>query len=331
MGTDMVALITGGAGFIGSHLAELLVERGWHVVVLDDLSTGAEQNLRSLVGVPGFDVVQGSVLDETTVTRAARHATRIFHLASLVGVSLVTERPGETIQTAIRGTHLVLRAASQRRTPTFVASTSEVYGRSPQQPLHEDQPLVIAAASSLRSGYALSKAATEVMAVSCCRDQGLPVVVGRLFNTIGPRQRSSYGMVVPTFVGSAFANEPLTVHGDGTQSRCFTYVGDAVRAIAALMETPEATGRVVNIGSSHESSVVDLARLIIELTGSRSEVSFVPYESVHGPGTSDVGRRVPDTTRLHALTGLRCATQLRESVAHVIEFMRASSMQVLDA
>jgi UDP-glucose 4-epimerase len=169
-----------------------------------------------------------------------------------------------------------------------------------------------------------------VMVGSYCRDRGLPAVVGRLFNTIGPRQRSSYGMVVPTFVRQALAGEPLTVHGDGTQRRCFTYVGDAVRAMAALMDTPDAVGRVVNIGGTQETTVAELAGLVIELTGSRSEVSFVPYESVHGPGTSDVGRRVPDTTRLHALTGLRCATPVKDSVCQVIEYMKAASISARD-
>jgi UDP-glucose 4-epimerase len=326
----MLALVTGGAGFIGSHLAELLIERGWRVLAMDDLSTGVEANLGALSRAPEFDLVRGSVADEAAVTRAARHASCIFHLASVVGAALVVERPEQTIQTAVRGTGLVLQAAALRRTPTFVASTSEVYGRSPQQPLHEDQPLVIAPSSSLRSGYALGKAAAEVMVGSYCRDNRVPAVVGRLFNTIGPRQRSSYGMVVPSFAGRALAGQPLVIHGDGTQRRCFTYVGDAVRAVTALMDTPDTVGRIVNIGSTHETTVAELADLVLELTGSRSEVSFVPYESVHGPGTRDVGRRVPDTTRLHALTGLRCSTPLRDSVCRVIESLRAEPAPVLD-
>ena len=319
----MKALITGGAGFIGSHLAEALLERGREVTVLDDLSTGSLQNILHLMRRPGFEFVLGSILDEAEVDRAVRGCDVVYHLGAAVGVRLVFEQPVRTIETNVRGTQHVLDACLRHGRKALVASTSEVYGKdvhNGEGRFREDDDITIG--PSIRWCYATSKALDEFLARSYWQEKGLPGVVARFFNTVGPRQSPAYGMVVPRFVEAALLERPITVYGDGSQVRSFTWVGDAVEATVRLMETPQAEGEVFNVGSENVVSIRDLARRVKEMTETTSPITFIPYEQAYGPGFEDIRYRVPDIAKLRRYTGFAPAVGLDEILARVVAYTR---------
>lgn len=319
----MKILITGGAGFIGSHLAERLVRDGHDVTALDDLSTGRRENLASIAGHPGFRLVEGSVLDTDLVARLVDECDLVFHLAAAVGVKLIMEQPSRSILTNVGGTEAVLQAALRDRKPVFVASTSEVYGKSTRLPFHEDDDLVIGATRNLRWSYASAKQIDEFLALAYAREASLPVVILRFFNTTGPRQTGRYGMVVPSFVQAALEGRPLTVHGDGRQSRCFGHVADVVESLIRLMDCDAARGRVFNIGNDQEVTIRALAERVIALTGSSSQIVHVPYESVYPEGFEDMARRIPDVSRLESTIGFRPRRGLDDIIADIVAEKRA--------
>ena len=306
----MRALITGGSGFIGSHLSDALIARGDDVVVLDDLSTGSIDNVRHLFDHPRFRMVVDTVHNEEIVQRLADECDTIFHLAAAVGVKLIVESPVRTIETNVKGTEIVLAAAARQRKRVLVASTSEVYGLSEQVPFREDGNLVMGATTKGRWSYACSKAIDEFLALAYFREKKVPTVIVRLFNTVGPRQTGRYGMVVPTLVGQALAGEPLTVFGSGKQTRCFGYVGDVVEALIKLIEHPAAPGEVFNLGSTEEVSITQLAQRIVALTGSTSKLVYVPYSEAYEEGFEDMPRRVPDTAKAERAIGFRARMTL---------------------
>jgi len=296
-------LVTGGAGFIGSHLCELLLSRGFSVMVLDDLSTGRLSNLDRCSGKPGFRLVVGSVLDEALTMGLQNRCGKVIHLAAAVGVEKIIRQPVETIETNVKGTENVLKAAEASGSTVFIASTSEIYGKSEDIPFREDGDIVLGATGRSRWSYACSKAVDEFLALAYWKDKGLPVVVGRLFNTVGPRQSGRYGMVLPRFIEQARTGSSLTVFGDGTQTRCFSLVYEIVEAIADLIENPDAVGKVINIGSTQEITIGDLARRVIEISGSGSEIKLIPYDEAYPDDFEDMRRRVPDISLLRSLTG----------------------------
>jgi UDP-glucose 4-epimerase len=318
----MKALITGGAGFIGSHLAEALLAEGHEVTALDNLSTGAAENVRHLRSQRGFRLVVGSALDAALMRRLAHQADVIYHMAAAVGVRWIIEHPLLSIQTNIRATETVLECAAECGAKVLIASTSEVYGKNDRGPLREDADSIIGSTQITRWLYANSKATDEFLALAYHRERGVPVVIVRFFNTVGPRQTGEYGMVVPRFVEAALRGEPLTVHGDGQQSRCFTDVRDAVRAVLRLSLTPAAVGDVFNIGSSEEITIEQLARTILRLAGSPAGVRFVPYEQVYRNGFEDMRRRVPDVTKLRRTIGFAPDTPLEENLQRIIDHCR---------
>lgn len=296
-------LVTGGGGFIGSHLTAALLGRGEAVTVLDDLSTGRAANLEPVRDHPGLRFVRGSVLDELIVDELVHECDVVVHLAAAVGVELIVDRPLRSFTTNIRGTELVLRAAHRYRRRILLASSSEVYGKNDNGRLCETDDRVIGAPTVSRWGYSVAKAVDEVLAFTYHRERGLPATVVRLFNTVGPRQSAAYGMVIPRLVGQAVAGEPLTVHGDGQQTRCFCHVADVVDALLRLLGDARSVGEVFNIGSEEEVSILELARRIRTRAGSSSDITLVPYELAYGEGFEDMRRRVPDTTRIRTLTG----------------------------
>ncbi|PPB79518.1 UDP-glucose 4-epimerase [Albidovulum inexpectatum] len=319
----MKILITGGAGFIGSHLAERLIREGHDVTALDDLSTGRRENLVSIAAHPRFRLVEGSVLDTDLVEDLVDACDLVFHLAAAVGVKLIMEQPSRSILTNVGGTEAVLKAALRDRKPVFVASTSEVYGKSTRLPFHEDDDLVIGATRNLRWSYASAKQIDEFLALAFAREADLPVVILRFFNTTGPRQTGRYGMVVPNFVQAALEDRPLTVHGDGQQSRCFGHVADVVEALVRLMDCDAARGRVFNIGNDQEVTIRALAERIIAMTGSNAPIIHVPYESVYPEGFEDMARRIPDVSRLEQTIGFRPRRGLDEIIADIVAEKRA--------
>jgi UDP-glucose 4-epimerase len=312
-------LITGGAGFIGSHLCDELLARGDEVHVLDDLSTGSIENIRHLKRRPGFDYTIESLNNTAIVAELVDDADVVYHLAAAVGVQLIVESPVRTIETNVHCTEIVLAQASKKKKPVFVASTSEVYGKSRDLPYREDGDLMLGPTVRGRWSYACSKALDEFLAIAHWKERKLPTVVGRLFNTVGPRQTGRYGMVIPNFVRQALAGEPLTVFGDGTQSRCFCHVSDVVRAVADLMRRDDAYGEVFNIGSDEEISMLDLAREVKRMTESKSEITIVPYEEAYEPGFEDMQRRVPDTSKIRSLLGWHPTKSLAEILSDVID------------
>ena len=319
----MRALLTGGAGFVGSHLAETLLDGGHQVMVLDDLSTGSMDNITHLKPHPGFEYVIDSVMNESLTAELIDRADVVFHLAAAVGVKLIVEAPVRTIETNVHGTEVVLTHASKKSKLVVIFSTSEVYGKSTAVPFHEDADLVMGPTPKHRWAYACSKAIDEFLALAYYRERKLPVVIVRLFNTVGPRQTGRYGMVIPTFVRQALAGEPITVHGDGTQSRSFAYVGDVVQAIARLAAEPRAVGHVFNIGNTEEVSMMDLARRVKAMTGSASEIVLIPYDEAYAEGFEDMPRRVPNVDKLKAFVGVRPTTSLDEILRQVIASVRA--------
>ena len=321
-------LITGGAGFIGSHLADGLLSRGDEVTVLDDLSTGAMRNIRHLKGQPGFNYVVASVLNPPLLAELVDNADRVFHLAAAVGVRLIVESPVRTIETNVKTTELVLAAACKKKKKVFVASTSEVYGKSAAVPFREDGDLVLGATSRGRWSYACSKAIDEFLAIAYWRERHCPTVIGRCFNTVGPRQTGHYGMVVPRFVKQALRDEPITVYGDGHQTRCFTHVSDAVRAMIGLMDAEHTVGEVYNLGSEKETPILELAERVKQLTESKSPITFVPYAEAYGDNFEDMPRRVPSLEKIHAAIGWEPKIELDEILQSVIEYERSLEPQL---
>jgi len=315
-------LITGGAGFIGSHLAEALLERGDSVWAIDDLSTGSIANIDHLRGHVRFQYEIDSIMNTGLMGELIDRVDGVFHLAAAVGVKLIFEHPVETIQTNIRGTEIVLELAARKQKKVQIASTSEVYGKGVKVPFCESDDLLLGPTTCPRWAYACSKAIDEFLALAYWRERRMPTVVTRFFNTVGPRQTGQYGMVIPRFVGQALRGEALTVFGDGSPRRCFAHVRDVVRAVIGLMENDAANGEVFNIGSTEEITMLDLARRVLELTGSRSEVRFVPYEEAYGPDFEDLGRRVPDVAKLAAIVDWTRLASLDEILRSVIESMR---------
>ena len=314
----MKVLITGGAGFIGSHLAEYLVGRGDQVMVLDDLSTGQMSNLDALVGRPGFEYRIGSATDVPLVTELVDRCDLTVHLAAAVGVRLIVEQPVHTIETNVKGTEVVLNAAAKKRKLVLVASTSEVYGKSTRLPFREDDDLQLGPTTHSRWAYACSKALDEWLALAYWREKKVPVIVTRFFNTVGPRQTGRYGMVLPNFAAAAVRGEPIRVFGTGEQSRCFGHVHDVVRAMVALLESPAAVGQVVNVGNDEEVTIRGLAEMVRDAAGSASPIELVPYSEAYGEGFEDMHRRMPDVSKLERLTGMRPRTPLAKIVADVV-------------
>jgi UDP-glucose 4-epimerase len=314
----MTYLVTGGAGFIGSHLAERLLGNGHRVLVLDDLSTGRYENVAHLEGRPGFELRVASVTDPAIVERCVNESDAVFHLASAVGVRLVVDQPVKTIETIVGGTDNVLAFCARYRRPVLLTSTSEVYGKSEKIPFAEGDDCVIGPTTTRRWAYACAKALDEFLAMAHWSESRLPVVIARLFNTVGPRQTGRYGMVIPRFIQQGLAGDPLTVYGDGTQSRCFAHVADVVGALIALMDQPAARGDVFNVGNDEEVTILRLAEKIRDLTGSRSPIRLVPYSQAYAAGFEDMVRRVPDLTKVGRLIGYRPTRNLDQILDDVL-------------
>lgn len=321
-------LVTGGAGFIGSHLCEALLRRGDSVSVLDDLSTGRLDNIVHLQDNSRFQVTIGSILDMKRLDPLVRRADLVFHLAAVVGVKKIIDAPVETIETNVLGSHNVLTLVARYHKPCFIASTSEVYGKSSKPPFTEDDDVVYGPTTKSRWSYACSKAIDEFLALAYHQSQDLPVIIGRFFNTTGPRQTGRYGMVLPRFVNQALRNVPITVYGTGLQTRCFADVRDVVRAVLALAENPRAIGQVFNIGNPEEVSIGDLAQLVKSSVKSSSELKLVSYAEAYQPGFEDMDRRVPSIEKLSRLTGFTPKYRLKEIVNHVIEARRSEMAAV---
>ncbi len=319
----MRALITGGAGFIGSHLADHLLGRGDQVVLLDDLSTGRVTNIEHLNDRTGAEFVLGSILDTELVDEAVARVDAVFHLAAAVGVNLIVEKPLESLMTNIRGTETVVEKAHKYNTRILVMSTSEIYGKNTSDSLSENDDRILGSPLKSRWSYSEAKAIDEILAYTYWREKGLETVIIRLFNTVGPRQTGSYGMVIPRFVGQALRNEPITVFGDGNQTRCFCHVGDVVEGLVALSEHPEAFGKVFNLGGGEEVSIRELAERVIELTGSQSSLEFIPYDTAYEAGFEDMERRVPNTTRAMQLVGFEPSASLDDIIRSVIDDQQA--------
>lgn len=315
-------LITGGAGFVGSHLAEKLLERGDAVVLLDNLSTGSMENIRHLKSFEGLQYHLDSIENKQVLAELVDDADVVVHLAAAVGVRLIVESPVRTIETNVNGTQLILEAACKKRKLVLTASTSEVYGKNTQVPFHEEADLVLGPTTKGRWSYAASKALDEFLALAYWKEKKLPVIVVRLFNTVGPRQTGRYGMVLPNFVTQALENQPITVYGSGKQSRCFCDVRDTVTGLIRLMDCERAVGEVVNIGNTEEITIEGLAQVVKERTQSRSEIVYVPYDQAYEPGFEDMQRRVPCVDKLQALTGFRPLTPLTEIVDRVSAYFR---------
>ncbi|WP_165064149.1 GDP-mannose 4,6-dehydratase [Marisediminicola senii] len=313
----MRTAITGGAGFIGSHLVELLLERGDDVVILDNMSTGSATNLIEVLGHPRLTVIRGSILDTAAVRQLVDGADRVFHLAAAVGVKVIVEQPLESLRTNIHGTENVLDACRDAGASLLLVSTSEIYGKNTADRLTEESDRILGSALKSRWTYAAAKGIDEAFAHAYWTEYGLQVAIVRLFNTVGPRQTGRYGMVVPNLVGQALRGEPLTVYGDGEQTRCFSYVNDVVPAMVRIAEDPRAVGQAYNLGGAEEVSIANLARRIIEVTGSDSDITFVPYEEAYAPGFEDMRRRVPDNTKANELVGFVPATRLDEIIRNV--------------
>ncbi len=318
----MKALITGGAGFIGSHLAERLLEHGHEVQVLDNLSTGSMENIAHLKGRARFSYVIDTVTNEPLLAEMIDQSDVVFHLAAAVGVKLIVEQPVHTIETNVHGTEVVLKLANKKKKLVVIASTSEVYGKSTDVPFREGADLVLGATVKHRWAYACSKLIDEFLALAYWKEKKLPIVIVRLFNTVGPRQTGQYGMVLPTFVRQALAGQPITVFGDGTQSRSFTYVADVVDALVKLAQEPRAIGEVFNIGNTEEVTIADLAERVKRMTDSASPVQFIPYDQAYEAGFEDMPRRVPDISKVRNMVGYEPRLSLDEIVCRVVEHFR---------
>jgi UDP-glucose 4-epimerase len=320
----MKALVTGGAGFIGSHLAEALLERGDEVYVLDDLSTGSIENIEHLKGARGFHYTIDTVMNEPSTAELVDRVDVVVHLAAAVGVRLIVESPVHTIETNVHGTETVLKLANKKKKRVLLASTSEVYGKSADVPFREDSDLVMGPTTKGRWSYACSKAIDEFLGLAYYKEKKLPVTVVRFFNTVGPRQTGRYGMVIPNFVRQALAGSPITVFGDGSQSRCFTDVSDVVRALLGLMDHEGAIGEVFNVGSQQEISILDLAKKVKAKTKSASEIVLVPYEKAYEEGFEDMQRRIPDIGKIGKLIGYKPQVSLDRILERVIDHLSTS-------
>lgn len=318
----MRVLVTGGAGFIGSHLCEALTDRGYDVTAVDDLSTGRIENLSALVGRGGFEFVEDSVRNAELMEGLMERCEQVYHLAAAVGVQLIVDRPVHTIETNIHGTEVVLQAANRKGRKVLLASTSEVYGKNENVPFSEEDDTVLGSTRFSRWSYACSKAIDEFLGFAYFDQYGLDVVAVRLFNTIGPRQVGHYGMVVPRFAEAALRGEPLKIFGTGEQTRCFSYVGDVVQGLIGLMESKVSGGQVYNLGSDEEVSIERLAELVIELTESDSSKQYISYEKAYGKAFDDMQRRVPNLSKVRACTGYRPVLDLRGTLKLIIEFIR---------
>ena len=318
----MRALITGGAGFIGSHLAEAMLDLGDSVFVLDNLSTGSMENIVHLKGRAGFEYFIDSVENEGLLAELVDRADVVFHFAAAVGVKLIVEQPVRTIETNVHGTEIVLKHANKKKKLVVIASTSEVYGKSEDVPFREDSDLVMGPTPKHRWAYACSKAIDEFLALAYWKERQLPVIVVRFFNTVGPRQTGQYGMVIPNFVRQALAGEPITVFGDGTQSRSFTHVADVIQALLKLVREPRAIGQVINVGNTGEISMLKLAERVRELSGSKSPIKLVPYDEAYESGFEDMPRRVPDLSKLMALISYKPRFTLDDILSQVIDYFR---------
>jgi UDP-glucose 4-epimerase len=318
----MKVLITGGAGFIGSHLCDGLVEGGHRVTVIDDLSTGRLANIAHLAGAPGFRFADETIMHEAVMDRLVSECDVIYHLASAVGVELIISRPVEVIERCILGTEIVLRTAHRYKKKVLLTSTSEVYGKNSRVPFAEEDDRVLGPTTKSRWSYACAKAIDEFLALAYLKEKRVPVVIVRLFNTVGPRQTGQYGMVVPRFVQQALSGRPLTVYGDGSQRRCFVYVRDVVDALMRVMEHPGAVGRIFNIGNDQEVSILELARRVIELSGSPSTIQIVPYDVAYEAGFEDMARRIPDLTRIRSLIGYDPKVPLDEIILRMVDHHR---------
>jgi UDP-glucose 4-epimerase len=316
-------LVTGGAGFIGSHLSEALLAQGDDVYVIDDLSTGSAANIETLKTHPRFHYVVDSIMNSSVVAELVDQADVVFHLAAAVGVFLVVESPVRTIETNVRGTELVLEHAAKKKRKVLLASTSEVYGSSTSERFHEDDDLVLGPPTQGRWSYACSKALDEFLALAHWRERGLPVVICRFFNTVGPRQTGRYGMVIPRFVGQALDGGPITVYGDGTQTRAFCYVADTVRALIGLAGDERAVGGIFNIGSDHEITINDLAGRVQRIVNPDAEIVHVPYEEAYAPGFRDMLRRVPDVSKLRDLLGFEPSLDIDGIIERVRDHVQA--------
>jgi UDP-glucose 4-epimerase len=319
-------LITGGAGFVGSHVVDALTTRGDSVLILDDLSTGRLENIEHIRDSELVEFIEGSVLDEDLIDESMRSVDACLHLASAVGVQLVVSRPLDSLQRNIRGNDIVISSAARHHRPLLFTSTSEVYGKNSSGALSEDSDRILGSPYKLRWSYATAKAFGEALAYSYAREQGSRMTVVRLFNTVGPRQTGAYGMVLPRFVRQALAGEDLTVYGNGTQSRCFGHVLDVVHGILQVLDSEEAVGKVFNIGSPVETPVIALAGKVIERTGSESKISLIPYEEAYDEGFEELGRRKPDTSALEALTGWRPTRTVEEAIDDVIAYESAPAV-----
>ena len=319
----MRALVTGGAGFIGSHLADRLLDRGDQVVLLDDLSTGRLANIEHLTGSPDAEFVLGSVLNADLVDHVVSRVDTVFHLAAAVGVNLIVEKPLESLMTNIRGTETVIEKAHKYSKRILVTSTSEIYGKNTSDSLSEDDDRILGSPLKSRWSYSEAKAIDEILAYTYWREKGLETVIVRLFNTVGPRQTGSYGMVVPRFVGQALRGQPITIFGDGSQSRCFCHVSDVVDGLIALSEHPQAFGRVFNLGGTDEISINDLAQRVIDLVGSKSSVEYIPYSVAYEEGFEDMDRRVPNIGRARKLVGFDPLLNLDDILQSVIDGERS--------
>jgi UDP-glucose 4-epimerase len=315
-------LITGGAGFIGSYLSEAYIQRGEEVWVIDDLSTGSLENITQLLHHPRFHFVNDTILNREILLELTGTCDVIVHLAAAVGVRLIIEEPLKSIHTNVVGTELVLEMANKFRKKIFIASTSEVYGRNSKVPLHEDDQRIYGSTVLARWSYAATKAMDEFLALAYYRTKQLPVIIARLFNTVGPRQTGRYGMVIPRFVGQALRNDPITVYGDGSQTRTFTYVGDVVQGIMALIDEPGAVGEIFNIGGEEEITIETLALKVKTITGSSSRIEHIPYSEAYQEGFEDMERRVPDITRIQRLVGYRNTRDIDTILAKVVEYER---------
>lgn len=315
-------LITGGAGFIGSHLSERLLREGHTVTVIDDLCTGAIHNIQNLKTRRGFNYIIDSIFNRPLLAELIDDHDAVFHLAASVGVRLIVESPVRTIETNVKGTEIVLELANKKKKKVLIASTSEVYGKSIKIPFCEDDDLVMGATQKGRWSYACSKAIDEFLALAYWKEKRLPVVIVRLFNTVGPRQTGRYGMVLPNFVRAALAGQPLTVFGDGTQSRCFCHVSDTVGALAQLIDLPQAVGQIFNVGSAEEITIGELATLVKTMTGSASPIQYVPYDEAYEEGFEDMHRRVPDIGKIRDLIKFRPTHDTREVVQSVIDYFK---------
>jgi len=316
------ALITGGAGFIGSHLAEALLAKGEHVTVIDDLSTRRLSNVEHLRNNANFNLAVETILNETVMDRLVSECDVIFHLAAAVGVELIVKSPVETIETNILGTHVVLKLASRYLRKVLVTSTSEIYGKSEDVPFSEEDDRKLGATTKSRWSYSSSKAIDEFLALAYHKEKGLDTIIIRLFNTVGPRQTGRYGMVIPRLIGQAIRDEPITVYGDGKQVRCFTHVKDVVRAMIQLMESPDAIGRIFNLGNDRSVSISELAEMIKQLTQSNSEIVYVPYEQAYEQGFEDMRIRVPNLKRIKEVIGFRPQNSLEQILQDVFQHLR---------